>query len=463
MGSTRARSTWRTGDGTAHRMATVARAARRVGPGVLALAVLALAGCGSEVAGGGPPALHIGTGSATTRDAAVPAVLGVTTGAGAATDPYPLRGILPTGPASAVVHRYVEGRVPAATVTALAAVLGIAAPPTRHAFGWAATSAAGTLHVRDGGGWWSFMRAGDACPEYAVDVDSADAATALVGCALAVPPTTEVAPCPATSTSVGTTIACPGTSAGTTPGTTTGRAGADLPDAVALAAARPVLDAAGVTSAGATLLEPSGPVRDVAVDPVVGGLPTTGVRTVVSVDLHGVRGAPASSRPRRPGRPTRSSRRPRRWTGCAQRPVRSRRSPARRAGSARARARGPSRAPPSAWHCATTRAPPCWCRRGSSPSRGRPSRCRSSRCATSTSLSRPRSARPRAAASPVSPQRPARAAAQEARPGARTRHRRSATARATDPPATAKGRTLAGAALRQVVSGARRRTRGRFS
>ena len=270
MRSTDTRSTW-----------------RWAAPALLASA-LALTSCGTQVAGGGagsdPTVLHIGSpASAESRNLGAPAIAGAaTTKMG---DPYVLEGTLPTGPSSAPVYRYADGQVAESTVTTLAASLGVTAAPVRHVFGWVATSSAGTLKVRDNGGSWSFSRDGDSCPMYSVDVDNAGGASSSASCAIAVPPT-EVMPCPPTSSADVTTSVC------STPGTTpTPTLGADVSTAAARAAASPVLDAAGVSSADSTRLEPSGPVRNVVVDPLVEGIPTQGIRTMVSVDDHGVLGA----------------------------------------------------------------------------------------------------------------------------------------------------------------------------
>ncbi|MDA8434724.1 MAG: hypothetical protein M0Z98_01910 [Actinomycetales bacterium] len=225
----------------------------------VALAAVVLAACGSEVAGsasGDLPVLRIGTGSYAGAAAVARGV------AGSGQDPYPLEGTLPSGPASATILRYADSPVPAADVAALATALGVLGTPVRHAHGWEVTSRAGTVRVRDGGTAWSFARGTSQCPAYAVDIDNPNGAASAVGCAVLEPSTA--------SRGV------------TTPPTVT--------DAAALAAARPVLAAAGLAAAPARVLPGTGP-RTVVVDPVVDGAPTSGVRTAVEVGSTGVLGA----------------------------------------------------------------------------------------------------------------------------------------------------------------------------
>lgn len=221
---------------------------------------LVLTGCGATVVGGGSggdlPVLHVGARSAAAaKDAS---------GAGAGTDRYPLVGTLPAGPASAPVYRLGSEPVPAATVTALAASLGLSGSAVRHAHGVEVSGSAGTLRVRDGGAW-SFWRADDLCPPTRVDVDAADPIAVAVGCAIAEPGTPSPKPAPPQD-----------------PATT----------------AAPVLGAAGTGPASAHVVE-QGEWSDVVVAARVGGTDVVGLDTVVRVDARGVRagygtvGAPA--------------------------------------------------------------------------------------------------------------------------------------------------------------------------
>lgn len=253
-------------DGTRHGAGT-----RTVGAAgaLLLLLLLGTAACGSQVAGGGgsqPPVLRIGDAGG----AAMPAAAGSGAGPGPGSsgqDPYPLEGTLPTGSATAVVLRYDEGPFPAAEVHALATALGIAASPVRHPVGWVSATAAGTLRVRDGAGAWSYARGSSECPAYSVDVDHADGAAAGMGCVVASPQG---------------------------PGSPTPAPRPTAPsDAAALAAARPVLAAAGLDPSAARVLPGADGLgtRWVVVDPVVGGRPTAGARTTVDVDADGTAAA----------------------------------------------------------------------------------------------------------------------------------------------------------------------------
>lgn len=227
-------------------MTTSTIRAALLAPAALATALL-LAACGNQVAGGSGtdlPVLHIGARAATFGD----------TGSGAPDDPYPLVGTLPTGPSTAAVLRYGSAPVPAATVTRLAAALGLSGSATRHAHGVVVDSRAGTLNVRDGG-QWSFWRTDDLCPSQRVDVDSADPDSLAVGCA--------VSP----------------------PGTATPAKPVDP-----RRTAEPVLAAAGVGTTTADV-DDQGEVAVVSVDPVVASVPTTGIATAVLVDARGVRSA----------------------------------------------------------------------------------------------------------------------------------------------------------------------------
>jgi hypothetical protein len=226
---------------------------------------LVLTGCGDQQAAsgdGGPVPLAIGTvgsGGAVAADAA-----GARSGAPSG---FTLDGSLPDGPASAAVLRYAEDSVDAAQVTALAAALGLSGDPVREAHGWELSTADGLLRVR-GDGEWSYSREGLPCPAYAVDVTSPDGGGG-VSCATAEP------------------------AGGDKPGVDPVRELDATPpgDAAALSAAEPLLAAAGVVGDPRVQSWPGSPTASVQVDPVVAGLPTSGVRTVVDVDDEGILGA----------------------------------------------------------------------------------------------------------------------------------------------------------------------------
>lgn len=217
-----------------------------------AVAALLLSACGSTVAGGSGsgsdlPVLRIG--ARTAVDAAADA------GPSAPDDPYPLAGTLPTGPDAAPVHRYGTTAVPDATVTGLAAALGLSGSAVRHAHGVVVESRAGALRVRDGGAW-SFTRTGDLCPGVQVDVDHADLQGMAVSCASEGPGAPGTPPPPSDAR------------------TTASRLLAAVGDA-----ALP----AQVQTHGSTVI--------VTVDEKVGGARTTAVSTSVTVDATGVASA----------------------------------------------------------------------------------------------------------------------------------------------------------------------------
>lgn len=151
--------------------------------------------------------------------------------------------------------RFGTGAVPGATVTRLAAALGLSGTTARHAHGVVVDSTGGTLRVRDGGAW-SYTRHDELCPGQQVDVDSPDLNGVAASCAV---------------------------------GPDTAAAKAKAPrDPKATAA--PVLDAAGVGSTTATV-DAYGDEATVSVAPVVGGAATVGLTTAVVVDAQGVRSA----------------------------------------------------------------------------------------------------------------------------------------------------------------------------
>jgi hypothetical protein len=222
-------------------------------------AALALAACGTQVAGSGgdgsPPVLHIGS-------RAVPAAgADAATGKGGGTSSgYQLGGDLPDGPSSAPTARFDTGGS-LDDVARLSAALGLTAKPVAHDYGWVVTDGDGVLRVRkDGAGAWSFSRATGDCQAYGIDVDHpASAAYDGVACASA-----------------------------TTPGT---KPPAAPSSADALAAAAPVIAAAGVDASPKALGDNGIGARTVVADPSVAGLPTAGLRTSVDVSTDGVTGA----------------------------------------------------------------------------------------------------------------------------------------------------------------------------
>ena len=241
-----------------------------------AVLALALAGCGDQRAGSGdgnPPPLAIGS----VTGAAGGSLAADSSGARSALPSgYTLDGTLPDDPGSAVVLRYAADSVDAAQVTALATALGLRGEPVRAEHGWELDTAAGLLRVRDDGEW-SFSRVGLPCPAYAVDVTSPDGG-AGVSCASAEP-----------AEPVGSDTGSVPSSEGLAPVRDQDATAPE--DADALAAAGPVLAAAGVDGDPRVISWPGSPSAAVVVDPVVAGLPTVGVRTVVDVDDAGVLGA----------------------------------------------------------------------------------------------------------------------------------------------------------------------------
>jgi hypothetical protein len=222
------------------------------------VAALALSACGTEVAGGssGLEPLRIGTGAAGGAPAADSAGGKIASG-------WTLSGTLPAGPGTGPVLRF-TGDPGEDDVRALAAALGLTGAPEARKHGWIVDGPTGELRVRsDAAGQWSFTRTTD-CPSYYVDVDSTGPDSA-VSCAVADGPDSTTA--------------------------------SDLPlitDDAALATAEPVLAAAGV-SADPRVLDGArgayGTAVAVVADPTVADLPTTGLQTVVDVDVDGVVGA----------------------------------------------------------------------------------------------------------------------------------------------------------------------------
>ncbi|MEE1928675.1 hypothetical protein V1J52_10785 [Streptomyces sp. TRM 70351] len=181
-------------------------------------------------------------------------------------DGYRVAGTLPEGPESAPVFRPAP-RADQETVTALARALGIAARPERVNGSWrAADGTDGTgpvLHVAaQGGGAWTFTRYGGhggtaAGPDAPVSTQA--------------PPPADAPGAPAGG---GSRPAQP-----ITP---------PVPRAQAEEVAAPVLEAVGLAGAGVDAGRTTGALRTVEAAPQVGGLPTHGWETTVTVGADGV-------------------------------------------------------------------------------------------------------------------------------------------------------------------------------
>lgn len=238
---------------------TTSRPARAAGAVGGAAVLLMLSACGTQVAGGSgsggePPVLRIGSAGAVVGAADV----STRSGRGGAVT---LDGTLPSGPDRAATQRFGTDRIPQDRVRELAAALGLSADPVRRAHGWEVGSGGAVLRVRDADGEWSYSRAGLDCPAYLVDIESEYGGSA-VSCAVGESPGSDATPA----------VPVP-------------------PDAVALASASPVLAVAGLDDVARVLPTSGGLTRTVVADPVVAGLPTVGIRTVVDVDRTGVAGA----------------------------------------------------------------------------------------------------------------------------------------------------------------------------
>lgn len=253
--------------------------------------VLALAGCGTQRAGSGSedlPVLRIGSVSASARSGAPDLASGASNSPG--TDSFTVRGTLPTGPGSAAVHHYGDGRAEESAVRTLAVAFGIAAVPTRHDYGWEVTDSAGVLHVRDGSGLeWTFSRSLEECATYLVDIDHAGSGgSAISSCTRAV-----AADSPGV---VATPSAGSGSGSGGSDPTPVDPTPAPAPTKpapssdAALTAAEPILAALGI-AAEPRVLPAWSSWRTVMVDPTVAGLPTVGIATTIDVDTTGVIGA----------------------------------------------------------------------------------------------------------------------------------------------------------------------------
>jgi hypothetical protein len=219
-------------------------------------AVLAVTACGTEVAGSGdsPPVLHIGA------PASAAAQADSSGKGGDGSSAYQLGGDLPSGPSSAPVARFRDGG-DLDDVARLASALGLRAKPVAHAYGWVVSDGDGVLRVRkDGAGAWSYSRRTGDCLAYGIDVDN-PSSTGYDGVACAV-------------------AAGPGTAPPDAP------SGAD-----ALAAAAPLLAAAGLDAAPRALGDNGLGARMVVADPVVDGLRTAGLRTSIDVAADGITGA----------------------------------------------------------------------------------------------------------------------------------------------------------------------------
>ncbi len=166
---------------------------------------------------------------------------------------YVLRGTLPTSPTSATV--WALGRIgDAAQRTAdLAAALGVTGKVVHDSQGWTVRDGQAQVRVYDADGSpWSFAASNEFRGCAPIPIDGYRSSDTSVGCAI----------------------------------DWTAGAGS-VTDAAARAAAAPVLAAAGL-SAAPTDVNGDAPMRSVAADPVVDGLPTDGFGTTVQVRPAGV-------------------------------------------------------------------------------------------------------------------------------------------------------------------------------
>jgi len=298
-------------------------------------ASLLLVGCGSQRAGssGDLPVLHIGDERAPAKEMSD----SVASAAGGMAinqqGEWIVEGTLPDGPSTGPVLRYdTTKQIESAQVATLAKSLGLKGDPVRHDHGWAVEETTGTLHVRDGGEW-TFTRGKLSCSGWTIDIDTVDSMGSGVACSgsgvatavatdgsgttssgttssgttsagsetVATPPTVIATAIPVPTANVPTIDSPPpapdATSSPGDPGSVTPQpidvppTPIQLPPAIpaadALAAAAPVITAAGVE--GTPRIAPwGGSPTSVLVDPVISGLPTAGVRTVIDVDVEGV-------------------------------------------------------------------------------------------------------------------------------------------------------------------------------
>ena len=260
-------------------------------PVVTVAAVVAVAVTASLVGGSGstkPKVLRLAGGAGAAQDLAAPASRSSMLAVG----DYRLVGSLPAGtPPDAPAWTLAGGAGPADPVTALAKALG-APTPKADRNGWTA----GGLHVASEAGraWWWSPCAVDlpVGPDTAVSSDqpcatfaagSGVSGTAVTGAGssgvdLPLPAIAPPPPCPSPTAGA---VACRAYEV--PPPARPAPLPADPPsEAVALAAARPVLDALGLGDLTPTVTTwPGG--GTVQVDPVVGGLPTFGWSTGVDV------------------------------------------------------------------------------------------------------------------------------------------------------------------------------------
>lgn len=240
------------------------QAVRRVAPlgaGVAVLAVLGGTAYLVQAAGGGPGEprprpLRLSSYVSTAEPA----------GAGRTAGRFVLAGELPgrgDAPDHARVQRFVTAPTEA-SVRRLAAALGLAGSPRTVANARVVTHGLAALRVAEGpGNAWQFARqdAGPCLDAVTVTPGSANGS----GCAVAAAPAY-----------VGTTPAAP--------------PGRPVTARAALAVARPVLQAVGLDP-GRARTQDLRPFVMVRVDPTVGGLPTFGAATTVTVDAAGIRSA----------------------------------------------------------------------------------------------------------------------------------------------------------------------------
>lgn len=230
-------------------MASTTRRGLRTGLVALPLTIpLVLAGCGTQHAGSGSaggstdlPVLHVGVQPQAMDSMDASDVAGADT-------TYPLVGTLPTGPTSAVVYRFASSPTGSDLADRLGAALHLSGTPTRHAHGWEVTGDQGWLRLRDDGTWAYWSSRAD-CPDQ-VDIDSADGSVTAISCPAPLPTPKDV-----------------------------------MTDAEALAAAKPVLAAAG---ADGTPTVTRYDLVEVSAERTVDGLDVVGGDTSVTVGSSGI-------------------------------------------------------------------------------------------------------------------------------------------------------------------------------
>jgi hypothetical protein len=228
-------------------------------------------------AAGKPPVLKLlpGAADAPARLAAVAENAAKIAGPGG---PYVLSGTLGSGPARAAVLGL--GAPASADVDRLAAAFGLPAAK-RGAGGWVATDGKHQLSVQaSGGGNWWYGQAPDCA-----DGDPESSGCAVSGAVVTAPDAVAASGAGSATSSVGPPTGSTAVDGAKTPvGPATVSAVATADDATVRRAAAGILAAAGVQLDRAHVVVQFG---SLTVDPLVKGLPTSGVQTSVSVDPAG--------------------------------------------------------------------------------------------------------------------------------------------------------------------------------